>query len=128
MVEDNGSLYYRIGGAAGVIKLVDSFYDKVLEDESLADFFNDVPMHKLKNMQKEFFSIALGGPSEYSDINLSHAHRGKGIKTAHFSTFVDILFNTLSELDINEDERYLVISQVNTYVDDIVDDTESLFD
>ena len=128
MVEDNGSLYYRIGGESGVAGLVDSFYEKVLKEESLRDFFEHIPMQQLKNMQKEFFTIALGGPSKYSDIKLTHAHQGKGIKTAHFSTFVDLLFSTLSELDLNEDERYLIISQVNTYVDDIVDDTESLVD
>ena len=92
----------------------------------MRDFFKDVPMPHLKNMQKEFFTIALGGPSEYSDIKLRHAHQGKDIKTSHFNKFVSILFATLSEIDLSEDERYLMISQINTYVDDIVDDTESI--
>ena len=128
MVENNDSLYLRVGGETGVNKLVESFYEKVLAEKSLNNFFRDIPMQQLKNMQKEFFSIALGGPAKYSDINLSHAHQGKGIKTSHFRTFVDILFDTLSELDISEDERYQLISQVNTYVGDIVGDVESLID
>ena len=75
-------------------------------------------------MQKEFFSIALGGPGAFSDFNLSHVHQGRNIKTAHFSTFVNILFSTLSELDLTEEERYQIISRINTYVDDVVDDSE----
>lgn len=128
MSEDNGSLYYRVGGEPAIERLVDSFYEAVLADNSLRDFFQDVPMVQLKNMQKEFFSIALGGPSEYSDIKLTHAHQGRDIRTRHFDRFVKILFSTLSELDLNEDERYLMISQINTYVDDIVDGSESLID
>jgi hemoglobin len=83
-------------------------------------------MDQLRNMQKEFFSIALGGPREFSDCKLLHVYQGKNIKTAHFKTFVNILFSTLSELNLNEDERYQIISQINTYVDDIVNDVESL--
>jgi hemoglobin len=128
MIEDNDSLYFRLGGEPAVVALVDVFYQNVMSDDSLADFFKNVPMGQLKNMQKEFFSIALGGPSEFSDFKLSHVHQGKNIKTAHFKTFVYILFSTLSELNLSEDERYQIISQINTYVDDIVDDTESLLD
>ena len=124
MVDGNGSLYYRIGGEPGVVKLVDSFYENVLADDSLRDFFHGVPMAQLKKMQKEFFSIALGGPSEYSDFQLSHAHQGRDINPTHFSTFVNILFSTLSELELSDEERYQIITHINTYVDDIVDYTQ----
>lgn len=126
MTDDVGTLYNRIGGRSGIAILVDSFYEKVLDDESLRDFFLGVPMAHLKKMQEEFFSIALGGPSEYSDIKLAHAHQGMDINTRHFDRFVSILFSTLEELDLSEDERYQVISQINTYVNDIVGDSQSL--
>ena len=126
MVDGNGSLYYRVGGEPAVVELVESFYEKVLADASLRDFFHGVPMAQLKNMQKEFFSIALGGPSEYSDFQLSHAHQGKGINARHFSTFVNILFSTLSEFDLSEEERYQIVTHINTYVDDVVDYSQSV--
>ena len=128
MTDQTTSLYERLGGESEIIRLVDLFYEKVLADEEIGGYFSDIPMPRLKNMQKEFFSIALGGPSDYSDINLRHAHHGKGIRTGHFKIFVDILFDTLAALELSEDERYEIISQVNTYVDDIVDDVESLVD
>ena len=126
MTDDVATLYNRIGGRSGIVILVDSFYQKVLEDDSLQDFFLGVPMGHLKKMQEEFFSIALGGPSEYSDIKLAHAHQGMDIATRHFDRFVSFFFATLESLDISDDERYQVISQINTYVDDIVGDSQSL--
>jgi hemoglobin len=126
MTDDAATLYNRIGGRSGIVILVDSFYQKVLGDDSLRDFFLGVQMGHLKKMQEEFFSIALGGPSEYSDIELAHAHHGKDINARHFDRFVSIFFSVLEELDMSEDERYQVISQINTYVNDIVGEPESL--
>lgn len=123
---ESTTLYYQLGGEAGVVRRVERFYEKVHADVGLRDFFKDVPMQRLKNMQKEFFTVALGGPGDYSDTQLAHAHQGKNIKTHHFKSFVTLLFSTLKELDLDENDRYQIISQVNTYVEDIVDDTESL--
>lgn len=126
MAEDDGSLYYRLGGETAIISLVDQFYENVLADDSLRNFFHNVSMDRLKRMQKEFFSIALGGPGVFSDFSLSLVHQGRNIKTSHFSRFVDILFSTLADQDITDEERFQIISRVNTYVDDIVDNSDSL--
>ncbi len=128
MVNGNGSLYARVGGETGVEQLVVEFYQRVLKEDGLGDFFYDVPMERLKKMQKEFFSIALGGPSEYSDFQLSHAHQGRDINSGHFRKFVDILFLTLADYDLSEEERYKIITHINTYVYDIVDYTQSVID
>lgn len=125
MSTEHLALYDRIGGEEGVVRLVNLFYQKVFADEELFDFFNAVPMERLKNMQKEFFTVALGGPGGYSDSELSHAHHGKNIEKQHFKTFVEILFSTLSEFELDEEDRFQIISQINTYVDDIVSDHES---
>ena len=117
------SLYERVGGEEGINRLVNSFYAKVLVDGNLADFFNNTPVERLKNMQKEFFSVALGGPVDYSGMRLSHAHRGRGIRVEHFKRFVDHLLETLSDFDLTEDERYKIISDINCFVEDIADDS-----
>lgn len=128
MQDEMKSLYERIGGEETVIRLVDSFYERVFQDDDLVDFFNGAQVGRLKQMQKEFFTIALGGPSKYSDINLAHAHKGRNIETSHFRAFVQHLFDTIAEFDFSEEERYQIITDINTYVEDIVDDSESLVD
>ncbi|NND00794.1 MAG: group 1 truncated hemoglobin [Gammaproteobacteria bacterium] len=123
MNEKKSTLYERIGGQDGVVRLVDIFYSRVLGDDSINQFFSTTSMDQLKNMQQEFFSLALGGPSKYSDIDLSMAHKGKGIQTRHFKAFVENLFSTLAEFDLNENDRYEIISTLNTYVEEITDDS-----
>lgn len=120
------SLYDRVGGEQGVIKLVDAFYDRVFLDKELAPFFDSARVDRLKKMQKEFFTIALGGPGEYSDVNLSHAHHGKGIEIQHFRAFVQHMFDSLKELDLSEEEIYQIASHVNTYVGDVVEGAGSI--
>ena len=107
----------------GITRLVDSFYARVLADENLTDFFGNTPIDRLKNMQKEFFSVALGGPIEYSGLSLSHAHQGRGIESIHFRKFVDHLFETLAEFNLTEEDRYQIISDINRFVEDITDDS-----
>lgn len=125
MVSEKLSLYERVGGEAGIERLVNAFYARVLADEKLASFFSNTSMEPLKNMQKEFFSVALGGPIQYSDMDLSRAHQGRGIRVAHFKDFVEHLIKTLSEFDLSEDEVNQIISDINTYVSDIADDSEA---
>lgn len=125
MNTENISLYERVGGEEGIDRLVNIFYARVLADKNLADFFSNTSIDRLKKMQKEFFSVALGGPIEYSDMDLSRAHQGKGIRVKHFRGFVDHLIKTLSEFDLSEDEINQIISEINTYVTDIADDSEA---
>lgn len=119
------TLYERIGGEAAVNRLVDRFYLKVLTDDSLAHFFDTTKMESLKHMQREFFTIALGGPSAYSDINIARAHQGLKIEINHFRSFTRHLIDTLDEFELSEDDVYQIVSDINTYVGDVVEQIES---
>lgn len=95
--EKEESLFDRIGGEAGVERLLSSFYDRVLGDPELAPFFENVPMEKLRRMQKEFFSEALDGPLFYSGRSMREVHQGRGITKEHLRRFTDHLLETLTE-------------------------------
>jgi len=114
------SLYDRIGGGEAVASMVDRFYARVLADPELAPFFATVPMDKLRRMQLEFFSAALGGPVRYTGRPVVHAHQGVGITLQHFQRFVAHLFETLADYPLTEKDRYDIISRINTYADDVV--------
>ncbi|MEZ5391806.1 MAG: methyl-accepting chemotaxis protein [Bryobacterales bacterium] len=68
------TLYKRLGGAAGLAKAVDLFYEKMLADRKLAPYFDMVDMNRLKRQERAFFGQALGGPAN---------HRGADMKAAH---------------------------------------------
>ena len=115
-----GSLYERIGGAEGVAGMVAVFYTKVLADPSLKSYFDDAALDKLQHMQFEFFSAALGGPIVYTGRPVIHAHHGRGITRKHFQSFVEHLFETLANHSLSEQDRFEVISRINTYADDVI--------
>jgi hemoglobin len=124
------SLFARAGGEAGIEKLVEAFYERVLADEVLAPFFEHAPMDHLRTMQKELFSEALGGPLYYSGRSLRQVHAGKGIKRRHVRRFVGHLLKTLEaereDLKITEQEVKDIYSRIAVEVDRVTDDvTES---
>ena len=113
------SLYEKLGGSSGVESLVVAFYVKVMADPELAPFFRHSSIEKLHTMQKDFFTMALGGPAEYEGMALAQAHHGRGIKVHHFTRFVTHLLATLEELGADEDEAQQVCDRINTHANEI---------
>jgi hemoglobin len=120
IAESGESLYDRIGGAEAVAGMVDSFYAKVIADPDLLPYFDHVALDKLRHMQVEFFSAALDGPIRYTGRPVIHAHHGLHITRKHFQAFVEHLFETLANHPLSEDDRYAIISRINTYADDVI--------
>jgi hemoglobin len=114
------SLYDRIGGAEAIASMVDRFYATVIADQDLRPYFDHVALDKLRHMQVEFFSAALGGPTVYTGRTVIHAHQGRRITRQHFQAFVQHLFETLADYALSEDDRYAIIARINTYADDVL--------
>lgn len=120
------SLYERIGAEKGVEHLVAAFYDRVAADETLAPFFEHASMERLRTMQKEFFSEALGGPLFYTGHSLRQVHAGRGIKREHLRSFIKHLLSTLEaeqeELKITDQEVKDIYSRIAIEADRITND------
>jgi len=114
------SLYDRIGGAEAIASMVDRFYATVIADQDLRAYFDHVALDKLRHMQVEFFSAALGGPTVYTGRTVIHAHQGRRITRQHFQAFVQHLFETLADYALSEDDRYAIIARINTCADDVL--------
>ncbi|MEP4078603.1 truncated hemoglobin [Haloferula sp.] len=130
MDDENHNLYELIGGEAGIEKLVTAFYDRVLTEPDLAPFFRHVPMDRLRMMQKEFFSEALGGPLFYKGHSLRQVHAGKGISKEHLRRFVGCLLKTLEEeredFGLTRQDVDRIYSRIAIEADRLTDDvTES---
>lgn len=114
------TLYDKIGGADGVAALVEDFYSRVFADSKLKPYFHEVSSDRLKKMQFEFFSAALDGPRRYQGRTVAHAHQRLKIDRPTFQRFTDHLFETLSGLDLDEDQRYQIIARINLYAEDVM--------
>jgi hemoglobin len=118
------TLYDRAGGEAGVTKLVDIFYQRVLNDPELSPFFAHIPMAKLRRMQVEFFSSALNGPLHYSGRPLAHVHQGHGITKAHLRRFTEHLLATLQSLNLSRQDVQSIYTRIALEANEVADDSE----
>lgn len=118
-MEKQATLFDRVGGEQGVKNLVRAFYDRVLKDPELAEFFEGASIDRLYRMQFEFFAAALGGPVTYSGLSIHQAHYGLGVEKEDFSRFVNHLIDTLKAFQVTDQEINTLISRVNTYADEV---------
>jgi hemoglobin len=100
------SIYERIGGEPAVNAAVDIFYRKVLDDYRINRFFNNADMDQQIAKQRAFFTMAFGGPNNYTgkDMRNAHAHLVKmGLNDSHFDAVMEHLGATLVELNVPQD-------------------------
>mgnify|MGYP000671529408 CR=1 FL=1 len=100
------SLYDRIGGEAAVDAAVELFYRKVLNDYRINRFFGKTDMETQIAKQKAFFTMAFGGPNNYTggDMRTVHARLVKmGLDGSHFDAVMEHLGATLTELGVPAD-------------------------
>lgn len=114
------TLFERIGGDDTVARLVSDFYNRVLTDPLLAPVFEGADVERLRNMQRVFFTAALGGPVNYEGRPMAHAHHGLGITRRHFARFVEHLLETLRTFGLGEREIREIIARINTYADEVI--------
>ena len=99
------ALFEQIGGEPAVNAAVDIFYRKVLADDRVNGFFDDVDMERQAAKQKAFLTMAFGGPNKYTgaDMRRGHAHLvARGLNDQHFDIIVEHLAATLHELNVAE--------------------------
>ncbi|MGE0425664.1 MAG: truncated hemoglobin [Reyranellaceae bacterium] len=116
------SLYDKYGGFAAINKVVLSFYDRVLDSDDTAPYFETIEMSRLVDHQTKFLAALLGGPASFSDEHLRHVHAALGITDTAFDDIKTMLHAALTEhgfvaadagavIDEIERRRRLIVSQ-----------------
>lgn len=117
------TLYDKLGGEPAVNAAVDIFYRKVLTDERINRFFENVDMEKQAAKQKAFLTMAFGGPHNYTgeDMRKGHAHLVKmGLDDSHFDAVVEDLGATLIELNVPQELINEVVAICETTRNDVL--------
>ena len=104
-------LYDRIGGDQAMDIAVDLFHRKLLEDDLVGRFFDDVDIAAQRLTQKSFLAMAFGGPHQYSGAELVSK---MGLEARHFDRISAILKETLEELKIGAAEIEEVMRVIET--------------
>lgn len=102
-------VFNKIGGEKGVERMVDYFYNKVLSDVELAQFFYDVDTNRTKAKFKSYLTFALGGGEPFPENYLRDTHKhlvtDHGLCGHHFDLLVGKLESTMIGLGIDEESR-----------------------
>lgn len=114
------TLYERLGGEPAVDAAVDIFYEKVLADERISDFFAGLDMVAQARKQKKFLTMVFGGPNTYNGKDMRHAHAHLGLSEEHFNAVVENLAGTLKELGVSDADINEVASIANSVKDDVL--------
>ncbi|MEM7392168.1 MAG: group 1 truncated hemoglobin [Verrucomicrobiota bacterium] len=117
---DPNSIYARIGGDAAINAAVDLFYKKVLADDHINHFFEDVNMKGQHIRQKAFFSAVLGGPKPWTGKNMRRAHKHLDLEESHFNAVAKHLSATLKDLKVDQKLIDEVMTLVGTTKDDVL--------
>lgn len=114
------TLYNRLGGKERIAEIVDEFYDRVLDDDSVAHFFEDMDMTEQRAHQTQFLSAVAGGPVEYDGDDMRSAHEGLGLEQEHFDAIAVHLEDALREFDVPEEGVEAIMGEVAALEDDVL--------
>lgn len=117
---DSNSIYARLGGHEAIDAAVDLFYEKMLADERVAFFFEDVNMNAQIRKQKEFLSAAFGGPEPWKGEDMRTAHKNLDLRPEDFQAVAENLQSTLVELKVEEALVQEIMALVGSLKDDVL--------
>lgn len=121
-------LYDLIGGRRTIWAATESFYRRVLADETLRHFFNNTDMEEQKARQSMFISMLLGGRVVYTGkaIGASHARaREQGLNDGHFDKFLDHFRAALAEVGVKPERAEKVMKLLEKKRDVVLNRGES---
>ena len=120
MIDD---LYETIGGRQIVGAAIESFYRRVLEDDTLRHFFDSTDMARLHAGQSMFVSMLLGGRAAHAGREIGAAHaaaRAKGLTDEHFDAFLKHFRAALDEVGVKPENAEKVMKLLEAKRGDVL--------
>ncbi|OQK16163.1 hypothetical protein AU255_13745 [Methyloprofundus sedimenti] len=122
---ENISLYDRIGGDAAIDVVLDKFYRKILMNDRIKHFFDDINITVQLGEQKNFLKMVFGGfpEGQYSTAELWASYQrlvANGLNDKHFDCVMTHLKDTLQELEVPENEIQTMMKMLETTRDDFL--------
>jgi hemoglobin len=103
------TLFEKYGGFSAISRVVLDLYERLLDDDAIGPFFDDVDMARIVDHQTKFVSSLLGGPAHFSDDQIRRMHGHLEIGARHFDRLKTILAETLADHGFEADDVTLVV-------------------
>lgn len=107
------TLYEKLGGQQAVEQVVDDFYNRILADDTVKQFFAQTDMKKQRRHQTAFISYALGGP-QYTGRSMEKAHAGLNLQPEHFDAIAKHLGEALAVNSVPQEDINTILERVAT--------------
>jgi hemoglobin len=125
-IENQASLYDRLGGVYSIATVVDDFIDRVMTDPRLnANPLVDEAHHKVlpagfKYLATEMVCSASGGPQKYTGRSMADSHRHLNITPQEWEAFMDDFQETLDKFEVPAAEQAELRAIIQSTYGDIV--------
>lgn len=106
------SLFERSGGFGRVSRIVTRFYERVLDSERLAPWFETVEMRELVDHQTKFVASLMGGPASYADETLRRVHARLGVTRGAFDEMKALMAESLEDHGMAEEDVEAVLREI----------------
>lgn len=106
------TLYDKYGGFAIISRVVMDFYDRLMDSETVGDYFEDTDMKRLIDHQTKFIAYLLGGPADYTGDRLAQLHAHLRISGPDFDEMKSILDAALESHGFEDADRATVMGEI----------------
>lgn len=121
VVDSGPTLYERLGGGAGVQKIISDTVSLHLENPTIKHRMVGVDLEYLVASVSAFFSAGTGGPNNYTGPDMATAHAGMMLSNEEFDAAVaDILAAVMANVDDGQVERDEVQTILLSFRDQVV--------
>jgi len=107
-----GTTFEKYGGFSTVSRVVMTFYERVLDSDTVGHHFDDIDMPRLIDHQTKFISGLMGGPASISDERLRVVHHNITITDQEFDEIIEILKEALSDHSMDEADISAVAAEM----------------
>lgn len=119
----NLSLFNRVGGDAAVEAATNIFYEKFLYNTEIKPFFKGVSMPNQIGKMRSFLTVVLKGDINYNRERIRKVHQPlirRGLKKRHFDLFIQMMVESLTQLEIPQEliEEFTTVTEA--FRDDIL--------
>jgi hemoglobin len=95
-----------------LVAAVAEFYSRMLADERVAHYFENVNIPKLRAHQRSFLVAALGEPGTFNSLTLEHAHFPLSVRKDEFDIALEHLGASLRVAGVPADNVDAIAARV----------------
>lgn len=119
------TLFQRLGGSAGIARIVDDIVIAHLENPAIRARFLPYLEHpdrvaSIKKHTCDFFEAGSGGPTAYGGRSMREAHRGMNISATEYVAAVDDILRVLRKHELDEQTQKDVLAIAYSLKDEIL--------